>query len=370
MSSQSRIEPEVDSLVSAAGGRRCDAVYSPGQGEKNADYVFQTDNVIAELKSLEKDQFADTAAHLESLVKEWIATDQLPRPQPGLTVYRTQSVPTAEQRRVFKPVVARIRATVKSTNTQIKETKKRLGMNDAKGVLILVNDGNTVLELECAFYVLAQVFRPDNAGKRPFSGIDRLIYFTVNMPGVAPGYGPQTQVWATPYFGQEDRSLDPFLERLKEAWFRHQEAKSALPMPTFDLSAEEIGKIRFRDASIPLNRAGNPLLANSFTFGEGLEQQLIDALAGQVKLLRNSDHLHAEMMRLIVTAQPGWDPGAMFPTFQRMCQGFRVHYLATVHQLLNWPGQALVSILISKQREQDWPKSGSSATHGRDSVCG
>lgn len=262
-------------------------------------------------------------------------------------VYETTFLPREEQLRVLKQISDRIRTVIKDANKQIKETKRRLGIEDAKGVLMLVNDGNTVLELDRVLFVLAQAFRTDSTGKRPFSGIDRLIYLTHEMPGVT-NIGPNSQVWVTPLLDPGDTSMSPFLGRVQEAWLKHLETKTGAPIPVFEGGREALQHLRFRDEGVPLNRPNNDLLAHSFRFGAGTEQELIDALRPQVNRLRESDFDMVEMMRMLITPRPEWNPNTMFPAFQRLCHGFGVRSAVAACSLVTWPGQTLLSMHICK----------------------
>jgi hypothetical protein len=52
-------EATINEVVRVVGGTRVETVLPPDDGErpKNADYVFQSENAIAELKSLQQEVF-------------------------------------------------------------------------------------------------------------------------------------------------------------------------------------------------------------------------------------------------------------------------------------------------------------------------
>ncbi len=61
------IEAEMDRFVQAIGGERVtDLVGTPSPPFQNADYVFRSDNIVAELKCLTEDKSADKA-HLRKI---------------------------------------------------------------------------------------------------------------------------------------------------------------------------------------------------------------------------------------------------------------------------------------------------------------
>jgi hypothetical protein len=77
---------------------------------------------------------------------------------------------------------------IKQANRQIKSTIAQLGIADGKGLLILLNDGNHLLETDAVLYLIGKLL-----GQRCRS-IHSVIYLTVNLhvrsdrePGPLPG---------------------------------------------------------------------------------------------------------------------------------------------------------------------------------------
>jgi len=66
-------------------------------------------------------------------------------------------------------------------NRQIKETKKYFDAPDAKGLLLLVNDGNYMLTPAMMKYLLSRSL------PKKYSGINSAIYISVNEELTTPG---------------------------------------------------------------------------------------------------------------------------------------------------------------------------------------
>ena len=86
-------------------------------------------------------------------------------------------------------------------NKQIKQTKQYFNLTGAKGLLLLVHDGNYSLEPSTVLHLVDRVL-----GNR-HSGINSVVYFTVNMSAAVPGVdrdmkfsGSMRIVWASPAF--------------------------------------------------------------------------------------------------------------------------------------------------------------------------
>jgi hypothetical protein len=117
-----------DAFVKSVGGEPVSPLILR-QGVKNADYLFRSDKVIAELKVLET-EFAhsrEMLARVDALIARYPDLDPDDPTQPL----------RGELLRELKKPLQRI---INKANRQIKETKAELGMQDHQGVLICVND--------------------------------------------------------------------------------------------------------------------------------------------------------------------------------------------------------------------------------------
>src|SRR2546421_4859771 len=128
-----------DSFVYYAGGKRITDLSPQTPNFSNADYYFDRDNVVIELKIL-KTEFAATATHqkkFEQMVKDWLADGRLSyRAFAGL-----EALPESFVLAHMRVIRDQLESITKKANKQIKETRAKLSLGDSQGLLIVMNDG-------------------------------------------------------------------------------------------------------------------------------------------------------------------------------------------------------------------------------------
>lgn len=314
------IEKEMDVVSDSLGGSRVDAILGKPLPFETADYFFQRENIVAELKTLQKEQFAVMVSHLESLTQEWGSRGLIRLPR-GSNIFQIDSLPESEQLRFYEKGEEQMNKVLTKANRQIKKTKEALNRPEAHGLLLLANDGNTFLEPQIAMFLLSRaMFNRD--GTKNFSGIDRLIYFTANLPSVS-GVGPNTMVWIAPRFGEHATHMDPFMDTLQRAWMTHFDKLQGKYSPVFHIDGKALVNVRIRDSKVPLNRTGNDPLPPKFVFPENLEQSLIDRLDTAVTLIRDQAIHVVELFRSVTTMEPDGSP-PRFPRLEAICSGFQL----------------------------------------------
>ena len=73
---------------------------------------------------------------------------------------------------VYKPAIQR---RIIKANKQIKATLEHFQIQDGRGLLVIVNDGNYALEADAALYLINRILGEN------FRQINSVIYFTANM---------------------------------------------------------------------------------------------------------------------------------------------------------------------------------------------
>jgi hypothetical protein len=122
-------EPHWNKFILTVGGEAV-GPHIKRQGVKNADYMFSTAKVIAELKVLQT-EFAHTKQTLERV-------DALIGKYPGVN----PDDPTKPLRRELLLLLRKpLQRIINTANHQIKETKRELGLREWSGIVICVNDG-------------------------------------------------------------------------------------------------------------------------------------------------------------------------------------------------------------------------------------
>lgn len=168
-------------------------------GEKRADYLFRPYRVIAELKTLDKDARADHAKKVQTLVSGWMRDRRI-------LIYGRVNLELAklrpDLRREWLAVLERpVEAIVRKAQRQIRSGKQFLGMKDAKGLLIIANDGNLLYTSPSDYMaVVARVLRKRAGGMPRFPEIQAVLY-------IARGQ------WC---YGCDERAPQPEIERLQQ----------------------------------------------------------------------------------------------------------------------------------------------------------
>jgi hypothetical protein len=107
---------------------------------RNADYLFVADNVIAELKCLEKNPM-EASDWPPRLAKAFMATGHSFDDLIGCLV-RGDPMPDEVKSKLFNWLRDSIRSVVKTGNRQIRVSKRELRREGAKGLLLVANDNH------------------------------------------------------------------------------------------------------------------------------------------------------------------------------------------------------------------------------------
>ena len=237
------IEVEFAECVRAAGGQIVDEILPEPRGFKNADYLFRDERVVAELKCLEKDvvktvEFNDKVL---TLCRDWERDGLFRPPGAGPFVLKVHELPEACARSFLELIKKPLESVVKKANRQIRETRDHFGMPEAKGLLLLANDGNLSLELDVVVWLLNRILA------NQFSCIHSVIYFTANFPASVPNIPMPAMQWL-PAIIPKREPVDKALEhRIRDAWFNRHATLLGHPIVTFNMkpSDELLGRTRF-----------------------------------------------------------------------------------------------------------------------------
>ncbi|HMS42978.1 MAG TPA: hypothetical protein PKE69_22305 [Pyrinomonadaceae bacterium] len=134
------VEKTLDEYVEEFGGELVKKLLS-NPNFSNADYLFKNYKVVAELKTLEKDFFSAEIykKKINGLYVKWVKEGLVPRIW-GKAMIQTQNLPERCQLEFTNIIKKPLEGRINKANKQIKETKKHFGIEDYKGVLILVSE--------------------------------------------------------------------------------------------------------------------------------------------------------------------------------------------------------------------------------------
>ena len=237
------VEETFNAFVKASGGELVSDLFPKAPDFRNADYVFRnhpSGKVVAELKCLEEDLFLEKK--LNELFDKWTAQGRM-KPFWGEIKFKSQDLPSDMQKEVFEKLGGPIKKHVDKANVQIKTTKDRLGLKDAKGLLLLVNDGNYSLQFNCVPFLLMKALGRDH------SGINSVIYFTVNMRAQMVGIERETLIWSPMHRVGVPTVPSEFLQWLWTSWREFHEKTLGEPVPVF--AGEKLDDVKFVDPPKP-----------------------------------------------------------------------------------------------------------------------
>lgn len=225
--------------VESIGGEVLDRSLPKPASCSTADYVFRKDGVVAELKCMEHDIMStpEFQRRINEAYARWVRKGLVPQPEAPSVQVDLRELPEPCVMEFMKPFKRRLEATVKKANKQIRETKEHLDLKDAKGLLLLANDGNLSMKPDLVFHLLDRMLR---AG---FRSINSLVYFSVNHPVSVPGMGMPALLWAAPIIDYRDQVDSAFMNKLRDAWLAHHSRLVEGPILEFGLDCSEPSSI-------------------------------------------------------------------------------------------------------------------------------
>lgn len=223
------VENSFDDFVRSFGGQLVRELISKSPNFKNADYLFRQESVVAELKCLQKNVLTseEYTRKIADLHEKWIQKRLVRDPGFGPFELQTKDLPEVCQREFFAIIKKPIHRAIQEANRQIRETKDHFRLQNGKGLLLLVNDGNYSFETETVLYLVNQVLL------HGYSQINSMIYFTVNMPARVPNIEFDFLVWVPVKRPDRPPVSSEFLDRIREDWFAHYRKITGTPVPSF-----------------------------------------------------------------------------------------------------------------------------------------
>lgn len=207
---------------------------------ENADYVFEKENVIIELKILQKNYSEDeeTQKKIQAKFDKWM--NESKRAFYGKSmVVQSDALPKKLQWELSRIYSEPVRRAIKKANRQIRETKKHLKMHEALGMVLIVNDGNYSLKPEHFAFAAHQSLTAD------FSSIHGASLVTVNMNAIKSGSHAVHKLW----FYYERNSLvkiNPrFLLHLRNAWIKNYCHITGESFPVLKEEMKDISSLKF-----------------------------------------------------------------------------------------------------------------------------
>jgi hypothetical protein len=227
------VEPTFDAFVEWFGGELVRAALPSNTNVPlNADYFFRSRSVIAELKCLETDYThkAEIGRKVEALIHEWAKRGRLRPEHFAANRININALGDDCAMEVFKLYFQPIHSAVKQANRQIRKTKEYFNLPNAKGLVIIANDGNYAMTPEMSVSIFSRLL------KNHYSSIDSFIYFTPNMRFASHRYDRQANLWMS---GASNRISakpveDHYLIQIKEGWIQYIEYTTGQSVTVFN----------------------------------------------------------------------------------------------------------------------------------------
>ena len=212
------VENEFLESIRCLGGKRPVELMQFQPGTNNADFIFANQKVVAELKSLDEDKINDERV-IEKVSALYLS--ELENGHAPVVVFGEARMTTAgfnpEYVEGIKDIYKTpVRNAVKKANQQIRDTKKVLGDEAYKGLLIVANNNHSALDPWHAHFILCEILR-----KEEFRSINTAIYFTANQEVFNPEAGEETSVWIVFNRSFTEKIPEQFCNDLRSAWFSH-----------------------------------------------------------------------------------------------------------------------------------------------------
>jgi len=196
-------------------GKRVTDLLSGKPTFANADYYFPDENILIELKALQKDLFAEEdLARNEKMIDTWLSEKKLAKADIIPVLIGLKELPEACYLDVFGAVRKTLQRIVGKAHKQLIETKKVLGNDQTKTMLIVCNDGNYFLSHDVLFSTLENLL-----SDRKEIHIDCLIYFTLNQLSKIEGSELEWIVWLPSYARESKEGLQQFVNELGAKYF-------------------------------------------------------------------------------------------------------------------------------------------------------
>jgi hypothetical protein len=211
------IEPIIDRFIRSVGGARLDERFGP-LTSKNADYIFEEQRVVIELKILET-EFGNTRAFS---LKEDALRESMARKFGLGPILRGENGPLEfyanRKAEIYRAPLSRI---AKRANRQIRETKAVLGLGEYRGILLCMNDNFRQIGVDLVLHLFGRILIGGN------SEIEAIVYLT-NHYVALPGNNYANLLWV-PFYQDETKDLPEFVNWLGREWFNFLEKETGPP---------------------------------------------------------------------------------------------------------------------------------------------
>ncbi|HAW57809.1 MAG TPA: hypothetical protein DCX03_02140 [Bacteroidales bacterium] len=178
----------------------------------NADYLFKSEKVIAELKCFQKDLFnnEEDISRIMNFLDRWVERKLIKQADKLKIILGSKKLSIECYYDLLSACTKTIDRALHKANKQIQESKRTFSLPDAKGLVLLCNDGNYFVQNDIFLGLIANLM----SKKYIESDIDGFVYFTINQVSTIPNSGLDWQLWVPSYRNENDSDLSQFVNDL------------------------------------------------------------------------------------------------------------------------------------------------------------
>lgn len=187
---------------------------------QSADFFFAKDDVVAELKTLQEDARREHAEKLTAALNDWARRGLLPRVYGTTRISLRDDLPQDCQPEWLKIFEAPIENIIKKANRQIRSTKQAKRCPEARGLLLIANDGNLLHTSPRDYmnFVARVLAKKAKDGAPRFPHIHGVVYFSYRIRSRDEGL----PFWISGYTSRGgDPHMTAFQHRLLSGWFSY-----------------------------------------------------------------------------------------------------------------------------------------------------
>jgi hypothetical protein len=198
----SDIEKLFSEYVEYYGGSIVEKIETNKIDRQNADFLFEHPQIVAELKTFEKDVFSqpEDTPRLMDLFERWIANGFMTGEDFREYTFRGKQLPQKCMEDLIERASKTIERAIYKANKQINETKKTFDRQNANGVIFLINDGNYFFTNQGFIGILCNLI--GRKFKQP--SFDVIIYLTINQATRKEGSELDHNIWVPIYIKVDD----------------------------------------------------------------------------------------------------------------------------------------------------------------------
>lgn len=220
-----------------------DSLPSPPKGVQRGDYLFEDNTVVCEVKCLEADMVEKL---LNAMRKDGILPEKLPKGRHIIEDLYLQ-LPKGQNRykQLVKTITTSVEKAIKDAANQIPATKTHLGIPDADGILVILNEEVNIIGQPLVSERLSVAFKSpqkSTEGQPYHSAVTRILHIgETNAVETSAGDMRVNTVIVNPHASAKP-SIDAFVRKLANAWadfnghtFRDADSEIATLMETSKL---------------------------------------------------------------------------------------------------------------------------------------